>query len=260
VGGQTFDYRAVQKLVNFGRGFAGQLVGQPFVLYRLNVNSNGAAIQDFNVVNPDLRAKVTHRRVMVQVENEYMHANPFEFLCSSDDVEIGDYLKDADTVYGDGGVYAVASKRPLKQVVTLRTESLAYIYRANSSLNESVRVNSSGYYSGRAQHQDLPYVCRNGVWQLGQLGDAADPLYVGLQTTGQNKSMKAPKLPMDNLTAYWYIYVPAANGLSLVRENDYVVIPAVNDANPAMRLRVTLAYRSNSGLQGTFALCEDTMP
>lgn len=253
----AFDYRFVQGLVDFGRGMAGEFVGQPFEVYRVSSASNDSVLHEDNLVNEDLRAKVTHGKRSPVVENEIIHANMFEFLCSSEDLSIGDILYQKDDTYGANAHYAVASKRPLKPVTCIRTESLCTIVRAQS--------NKQSGYSGTTRDSDKPFVLRNGVFVLDEPGVEATVVPCGLAYIGQIKNKKPSNLPMDTLTTWWYIYVPALPGLDRIQENDVIIhqpFPDVLDGDnldaqaPGGRYRVTGPYSSGMGTAGQFLLCE----
>ncbi len=245
------DYKFVQKLVNFGRDFAGKFVGQPFVLYRLNDSSNGDVISNENIVNGDIRAKVTHRRIVTAMENEYLHVDTFEFLVSSDEVRIGDVFLQNDEEYGDNQntSYAVASRRPLKPVVAVRVETACQIHRI---VGETTATTA---WRGPKRSTDLPFTIVDGVFVIGEVGDVAAVVPCGVQSIGQMKGLKPPHLPLDNITTWWYVYVPLLPGLTRLRENDVISYSPHPDED-RIRLRINTPYSSPAGTAGHFLLCE----
>lgn len=244
-----FDYEFVQGLANFGRELAGNIVGQPFHVYRLSATSNGDVVTSGNLVNSDLRAKVTHGRKVDQMENEYIHTNAFEFLMSSDAVRVGDILEQNDTVYGANAYYAVASRRPLKKVVCIRTESLCTIIRPQS--------NRASGYSGSVAGHELPFMLVNGQFTVGTgaPGEKAAVIPCGIQNIGQMKNQKPERLPMDTITSWWFVYVPALPGLDRIRENDIIVFPGNPNEIP-VKYRVNTPYSSPVGTAGQFLVVE----
>jgi hypothetical protein len=252
-----FDYEFTQKLVNFGKGLAGDFVGQPFAVYRLGTQSVGDVIADANLVNADLRAKVTHGKKGPQVENETLHANVFEFLISSDEVRIADILVQKDEKYGQNGIYAIASFRPLKNVLAIRVESLCRIYRPQSNRERETlsRGEVRAPYSGRNRATDQPYVIAQGEMLLGTDIDVGSVIPCGIQNVGQIKNFKAERLPMGVITSWWYIYIPAIPGFERLRENDIIEQLGHVDDVP-VRYRINTPYASDIGTAGQFALCE----
>ena len=244
----ALDYIFTQKLSNFGRKLAGDIVGQPFIVHRLSAQSQGDVIAAPNIVNPDLRAKVTHGRPISQLENEYLHTNLFQFLMSSDDVAIGDILRQNDPAYGGDTDYCVASRRPLKNVMCVRVESACKLYRPQSNKEKG--------YGGPTKDTWRPFVVVDGVVTIGDPEvDTASIIPCGVQNIGQMKNFKPEKLPMGTITAWWYIYVPPFPGIEKMREND--IIEVTNDAPEARSLyRINTPYFSSVGTAGMFALCE----
>jgi hypothetical protein len=252
-----FDYEFTQKLVNFGKGLAGGIVGQPFGVYRLNPTSVGDVVADINLVNADLRAKVTHGRKGPQIENETLHTNIFEFLLSSDDVRIADILVQKDDVYGQNGTYAIASFRPLKNVLAVRVDSYCRLYRPQSNRERETvsRGEARAPYSGRTKSTDQPFVIAQGQLLLGTDIDVGSIIPCGIQNVGQIKNFKPEHLPMGVITSWWYIYIPAIPGFERLRENDIIEqIGHVDDV--PVRYRINTPYASDVGTAGQFALCE----
>lgn len=244
----SLDYSFVQDLVNFGKELAADIVGQPFVVYRLNSTSDGDVIANENVVNSDLRIKLTHGRPISQIENEYLHTNLFRCLVSSDAVEIGDILAQNDPIYGQNTNYCVASFRPQKETMAVRVESMCRLYRPQSNKEKS--------YGGRTLETDMPFVVLNGAVSIGDPEtDTASIIPCGVQNIGQMKNFKPEKLPMGVITSWWYIYVPPFSGIERMRENDIIEVLG-NAGDPRVRYRINQPYFSAAGTAGQFALCE----
>lgn len=247
------DYKFTQNLINFGRQLAGDIVGQPFQVYRLQPASNGNYVQASNLFNADLRAKITHSADSKQIENEVQHASMFQFLCSFDAVQIGDILVQVDDVFGQNGTYAVASFRPLKQIICARVETYAYLKRPQSNKDKG--------YGGPSKDTHLPFILLNGKLVVGSDVDSPSVIPCGLNTIGQIKTQKPEHLPMGLLTPWYYIYIPMIPGVEAIRENDIVEVPApagdsVPPASYPTRYRINTPYFSPVGTAGVIALCE----
>ncbi len=247
-----FDYVFVQELSNFGQELAANIVGQPFAQYRLNPQSNGDVIIPANIINPDIRVKISHSRDLKLIENEYLHTNVFQCIVSLEAVSVGDFLVQNDPVYGGDTTYAVGSKRPLKRVMIVRTESTCRLFRTNGNRDKSA-------YRGSTLAGDNPWCLVDGQFVLGQPGDAAAVIPCGVQSIAQIKSLKATRLPMDNTMSYWYVYVPSLPGLAHMREND-IIEQTYSDQEVPVRYRVSVPYASEVGLAGHFLLCERVTP
>jgi hypothetical protein len=248
-----FDYRFVQKLSNFGRGLAGEFVGQPFTVYRLNASSTGDVLVPGNVVLTDLGIKVTHQRKMDSIENDVLKANTFEFLVSSDVVKIGDVLVQGDTEYGSDSRYAIISNRPLKPVMAARVEANCYIKRPWAA-------HTGDDYNGSTTASELPYVLNNGAFSIGQTADTPAVIPCGITSIAQLKNMKPERLPLDVTTSWWYIYVPYMTGLQRIRENDVVYHLNGTDDDVPIRYRVHIPLISDAGSAGQFLVCERLTP
>ena len=250
----SLDYLFVEDLRQFGRGLAAEMLGQPFIVYRLNTTSSELVIAGENQILSDFRAKITRTRQTKFVENEYMHVNPFEFLADSSKVQLGDVLMQNDQVYGGNAAYTVASKRPQKPLVCVRTESLAMIWRPDGG-------EASGYSAPTAAKR-LPFVLNNGVFSLGTTADQAHPavIPVGVQSIGQMKGLKPERLPMDTVTSWWFIYVPNFPGLTRLRDGDIIEQISLDSAEKSRRFRINIEYTSPVGLEGHFLSAERILP
>lgn len=241
------DYKFVQDLVNFGRGLAGEMVGQPFRVYRLNEQSQGDVLAATNIIIPEIRAKVTHNRPVTQMENEYMHSNAFNFLLDNASLQVGDLLEQTDDL-GANSYYAVASMRPLKATMCIRVESICRIERPTAQ---------EGRYAGPTRGTNKPFTVIDGVFTLGGSADKASLLPCGLQNIGQLKNQKPEHLPMDTITSWWFIYVPHMPGLfSRLRENDTVTVLRAHPDENDQKFRVHIAYKSDVGTAGNYLVCE----
>lgn len=243
------DYEFTQKLINFGSKLAGDMVGQPFVVYRLNLASSSSVLSAGNIIDVNLRAKITHHRSMDQLENEILKANTFEMMASSDEVRLGDILVQNDLVYGSNSRYAVISRRPLKRPMLARVEADCTLSRMHTAQDETE-------YNAPTLDNELPYVLENGVFRIGAKTETATVLPCGITTIAQMKGMKPERFPLDTTTSWWYIYVPYLPGLQRLRENDIVTHNPGIPGEPLIRYRVTIPYISNEGSVGQFLLCE----
>lgn len=243
------DYRFTQNLINFGAKLAGDMVGQPFVVYRLNATSGGNVLVPGNIVDPDFRGKVTHHRSMDQLENEILKANTFEILAPSNEIQLGDILVQNDTEYGSNSRYAVISRRPLKRPMLARVESNCTIHRAYAAHDENG-------YNGPTVASQLPFVLENGTFRIGTSAEIASIVPCGVTTIAQMKNMKPERLPLDVSTSWWYVYVPYLPGLQRIRENDIITHDAGIVGETPVRYRVTIPFVSNQGSVGQFLLCE----
>lgn len=249
----NFDYTKIQKLTNFGRAFAGKMVGQPFLHYRVTNTSTGDVVASSNLVVPNdavqsaLNIKVTPNNSRKVIENEELHAATFELLMSSDIIKTEDILVQNDPVYGGNTMYCVAAFRPLKPVLAVRVEALCKIYRPQS--------NRGTTFSGPTLESCLPFKLVSGAVQLGAQGTTPAIIPCGVNYIGQIKNQKVAHLPLDTLTTWWYIYVPLLTGMSRIVEND--IIECQYDVNEdPVRYRVHAPYIVNAGLRGCFLLCE----
>jgi hypothetical protein len=247
------DYTFVQELIDFGREMAGEMVGQPFDVYRLNNSSTGDVLDPSNKLTPSLPGKLTHSRTMDTVENDILKANTFELLAPSNVLAIGDVLVQQDVVYGGDSRYAVVSKRPLKPVMVARVEANCYIKRVYAD-------HDGDGYNGSNVDSELPYVLNNGVFSIGAKTDTPAVIPCGVTTIAQLKNMKPERLPLDVTTSWWYIFVPYLPGLQRIRENDVVYHNNATDDDVAIRYRVQIPLVSDAGTAGQFLVCERMTP
>ncbi len=246
-----FTYSTAQGLINFGRQFAANLIGQPFEQYRLSGASSGDPIAPENLVG-SINSKITHTRQMKDIENDYLHTNPFEFLIDMSAVELGDILVQNDPAYGGNTQYAIASRRPLKPTLAVRVETLANIYQASSG-------RSAGGYAGASRTNGTPYVLTNGVFAPSTIGNPSN-IPVGIQYIGQMKVQNNDRLPLDDALPHWFCYLPFLPGLDGVRENDIIQVQAV-EQNAPMRFRINaMQPQPGWGLSGYFCTAVKELP
>lgn len=248
-----FNYQSAQSLINFGRQFAANLVGQPFDQYRLSSISSGDVIAPENLLKGPIYSKITHTRQMKDIENDYLHTNPFEFMLDMSAVQLGDILVQNDPTYGGNTQYAVASRRPLKPTLTVRVETIANIYQANSG-------RGAGGYAGSSRSNQVPYILTNGVFAPSTQGGAVSNVPVGIQYIGQLKVQNNDRLPLDDSLPHWFCYLPYLPGLDGVRENDIIQVPAVEQNTP-MRFRINaMQPQPGWGLAGYFCTAVKELP
>ena len=244
----NLDYKFVEGLINFGRKFAGDIVGQPFNVYRLNAQSNDVVVDPINLIQP-VNAKVTHLTSKTQVENDILHANTFEFLMSSDGIQTEDLFSQNDDTYGGNAMYFVSSFRPLKKVLCVRVEQLGNVSRRQSNV-------TSGY-SGPTRASDLAFYLQNGAFNVATGTEAIPivptPIPIGIMNVGQIKNEKPTHLPMDVVNSWWYITMPLYPGLEIIDVT-------INATEPVVRYRVVTPYISPVGLRGVFLLCQRLTP
>lgn len=250
------DYKFVQNLVNFGRELAGNIVGQPFSVHRLNSLSTGDVFAAANQLD-DVRAKVTHSTSRVQTENDFLHANIFDFLMSSENTATEDILTQKDDTYGGNASYFVASLRPLKRVMCVRVEHTVRLLRTHSNRAQQ------GGWSGTTRDSERPFHLLNGQFVIATGAEVpevvATPIPCGITNIGQIKDRKASQLPMDVTTSWWYVMMPLFPGLDRVRENDIIEVDVHAD-EPIVRYRIVTPLISKVGTRGVFCLCQRVTP
>lgn len=222
-------YNLIQQQIDFGRGQAANVLGQPGTIYRLNGSSSGDFIIPANIVfteYPILR-KVISKDPSLE-GTAMMQTMIFNLIADLTPLVLGDVWIQTDPFYGVGATsvsyptnefngICIASHGPIKKALGARLDRFANVFRPAivPDANEYWNTSSLG-----AQ----PLQLTNGTWSLGAVGSTPSLIPVGLQVRSRmfGKPQFEPDIP--GLTRYneWYGYVPPLEGFAF-RRGDRII-------------------------------------
>ncbi len=222
------QYANIQRIIDYGRGLAANVVGQPGNVYRLQSTISGAFIQASTeqYVNFSLLRKTMRGGISMET-HEDMGDVFFVMICNLNYLLTGDVWIQNDPYYGTG---ATLVDYPTNEFVGV---CLAYHGVAKPSLG--VQLNRLGYYirpsfatdvsgyfaSGANAGSALTIV--NGQGVFGAVGVQGDLLPIGLNPMPRPIKPEQFKPRVQGMTDFagYFCYIPPIPGF-LPEEGDYI--------------------------------------
>lgn len=246
-------YDVIQQNIDKGRGYAAKVLGPPHDVYRIGANSNGNFFDDDNKIATavPVLTKVAYGGGLRQaLETERQQGIIwYEVIGDMRPFLIGDVFLNTDPIYGAGhtGVtfetkefkgFALADHSPIKKALAGRVNQLVKIYRLS-------KVTDSKQRWDRTRENDEPVILQNGQFCLGQNGQEATHIPVGLISTGKSYGDRVlDSMPAEQRKSGWELYMPALNGFR-IREGDRI------EANDGVRYVVIVPYTQYVGASGS---------
>ena len=211
------QYASIQQIIDTGRGYAANVLGQPGTIYRLSPNVSGDWLQDATVVATNFPAirKVVQGGLAMET-HEGMGLVYYNVVCDLNYMLTGDVWYQTDPYYGEGATlvdysteefvgFCLVNHPFAKPAYAIQLQRFAHIYRPQTG------VDSSGY--AQTYQQDMFSLTISGG-QAVLLPDA-QPNWVpiGLQPVSRPKGEQLkPYVPgLTEITEY-FCYVPPIRG------------------------------------------------
>jgi hypothetical protein len=246
------DYRTAQLHIDYGRGKAGQVLGPPCTVYRVQGNAAVNYLDAANVVASGLRIARRQTSKKDSLEAPPMGSLFYTLMLDATNFETGDIFIENDPFYGSGATevdfstvqfeaYCLAFHGPFKETIGARIDRTATLYRPVHA-----PTSASSFWEPTAQNM-TPVVLSSGVWGLGAVGATASQIPIGLQSFHRVKGPLVKVLPGSTDTLTYFAYMPALNGIT-PREGDRLVIGGFTNGE---RYVVQHPYTQQAGLQGS---------
>lgn len=220
------QYSSIQNIIDYGRGLAANVVGQPGGIYRLSGASTGNYIQAANQVYanfPVLRRVVTSG---ASVEGRGLaDLVMFDIVCNLNDLKVGDVWIQTDPFYGAGANqvsyptdefigFAVAHHAVMKKSIALQLQRSASIYRMVSGVGQSGYANSF--------QQQAHALCISGGKAVFSSTSPASVIPIGMAPrSGGFEAFISPKIASLPDAPEFVMYVPPIEGF-IPTEGDIV--------------------------------------
>lgn len=244
----------IDAAIQVGRGAAASVLGQAYLVYRLNAHSTGQLEQASNQVTfPGGKtlfpAYMERTATLSDIETNWMGNLPlFKGTCNALNLQVGDLL--VETGYGaDGGAFTFAFRRPATSDAIFIQTPLPSMF--SRSENNPTKIDGGRVpYGGMIKPYELFLTLTNGVYTWSETGTPA-AVRIGLQSENKKGSQAPPpiRLPTDVQRQYWNVYAPNLPGVEFA-ENDLVT------GGSGDRYAVRLPQFQFVGLQGVQLLCE----
>lgn len=246
------QYAQIQQLIDFGRGLAANVVGQPGAVFRLQsgvsddyVSPATLYFENFPLLRkvlPDGFAQSSHRGMNVQY---------FRMVCDLTRLKVGDVWVLTDPYYGAGA----------NQVVYETNEYVGVALAFHSVMGSSFGVGLNRFariyrpapgvdpdgFANTFQQDGLGLYIVNGAAQFLPVAQQAAPpswVPIGLQpVSGYAGDQLTPDLPGMTPRAAYFVYIPSIQGYAAM-QHDYLV-----DRNGA-RMQVMVPYHLEAGMAG----------
>ncbi len=267
------DYVTAQLHIDYGRGMAGQKIGVPENVYRLQANAAVNYLDAANLVARDLRVG----RRMLSTKGipgpDQMHSIFYELLFDAGipsmgayHFEVGDVFVDDDPYYGVGATETEFSTDqfeafclayhgpPMRKAIGVRIDRVAKIYRpATASTSDATGPYFNETVSGEAE---LPLVLASGGFSFGSAGATAAGVPVGVSTFSRTFREEFRGIPNSTDINHFFFYVPPLPGVNL-REGDRILIDGVSTSlATAGRYVVHGPWAQYAGLSGYQLVCK----
>ncbi len=251
------QYASIQNIIDYGRGLAANVVGQPGTLYRISANTNGAIVAPANAVYTNFPLL---RRVISSASSVESHGVEesllFEIVCNLNDVVVGDIWIQNDPKYGVGADIAtyetsefigmaVAMHAVMRKAIGVQLHRYASIYRMMRG------VDNSGY-ANAFQQQAYGLSIVNGAAEFLPTGASSIPIGMAPRTGGFEAPVHPNIRSLPDIPQY-HIYIPPISGYAPI-EGD--VIQTTNGA----RYYVMSSWHMDVGLLGNMVVARKANP
>lgn len=241
------SYAGIQRDIDFGRGEAANVLGQPYDVYRITATSNGDVIATANRIAQNVRVLRKARRVQPDaVESPAAMGTLFyQLVADFRNFQVGDVFVQMDAAYGSGHTevagteqfngFVLASHAPIKQAVGARVTTLVQVKRQSAEPDARQAWNTTN-------DATLPLVLANGSFSLGAATATASLIPAGMLPVfrPQGQRIDAPGMPQQPLIAF---YMPPLPGFQLL-EGDRII------AQDGSRYVVLNPYGQDVGIVG----------
>ena len=249
------EIQAIDTALQAGRGAEASVLGQAFTVQRLT-NTTSVGVSSTVPVYQNFPAVLRRFTSKVGLENEIFSLLAFNFICDNTYLKTGDLL--TNTGYGSEpmGIFTIASKRPRRETIAMRTEWNIFISRpiplggAAADQPTSGAIVAAGYI-GTAKAQEQILTLTDGLFEF-----TADPgaqtaaIPCGIQPLNRVKDAKLPKLPTALYREHFLAYVPVLPGEQL-NELDRLNLPNSD------RYEIALIFSTDTtGLAGNICIVE----
>ncbi len=252
------QYAGIQNLVDYGRGLAANVVGQPGSIYRMNTTVNGDYVQTASLeyTNFPVLRRVINEATSLET-HEKMGLVFYEVICNLNLLKVGDIWIQTDPFYGAGAdivTYPTAEfvglvlvhHAVMTKALAIQVHRYAYIYRMLGGTG-------SGGYFNTYQQQAAGFTLVNGVGSFVPNG-APSQIPIGLQPrTGGHRKAMTPDIPGETPETEFTCYIPPIDGYAPL-EGD--IIETANGS----RYVVIVPWHLEAGVVGNSVLLRRMNP
>jgi hypothetical protein len=249
------DLQIIDSAIQQGKGAEASVLGQAFTVQRLTsstnvgVSSAPALYKNFPIVFERTTTKV-------KIENESFSLLSFELTCNNTYLKTGDLLTNTGFGADPNGVYTLASKRPRRPTIAMRTEWNCFISRPMPPAGAATQQPGSGAvftpgYAGVTKASEHILTLVDGMYEFTATpGSQTASVYCGLQPTSRVRDVKEPPIPTAHPVPRFMAYVPTLPGEQL-NERDIINLPNSD------RYGIESLYSTDTtGLAGYVLICE----
>lgn len=253
------DYAQITGFMHFGRGKEAEVLGPPWLVYRIGENSEGQFLDDFNLVLKNVPAyyKVNTPKLKQSIDFEKIPGVILYELAidiTQFQLKVGDVLICSDPIMQVGhtqvtyetnqiNAFLLAQDKAAGLTVGVRLNQLVKVLRPSSgpSPNDAWEPTSDN---------SNPVILDSGLFSLNYVG--ADPCYIPMglfpvvRPYGEKAFNEAPGMPKKS---GWAAYAPPMPGFNF-RQGDRVI------AKDRAIYQVVIAAAQETGLVGTYLFLE----
>ena len=246
------QYASIQQIIDTGRGYAANVLGQPGSVYRLNPEVSGDFLQPGTAIltNFPVIRKVVPGGLAMET-HEGMGLVYYNLVCDLNYLEVGDVWYQTDPYYGEGGTevdYAtdefvgvcLVNHGVAKPAIGMQVHRFVHIFRGQTG------VSSDGY--AQTFQQDALALTISGGTAVFSNSQPPDWVPAGFQPVSRPKGPQLrPYVPGATEVTEYFIYVPPMQGYEPL-EGD--IIQTLNGS----RYIVTIPWHLETGISGNSML------
>ena len=222
------QYAGIQRIIDYGRGLAANVVGQPGNVYRLQSGVSGAFVQAATeqFVNFTLLRKTMRGGISMET-HEDMGDVFFTMICNLNYLLTGDVWIQNDPFYGTG---ATLVDYPTNEFIgaclvyhgVAKPSLGVQLNRLATYVRPATATDVTGYFASGA-NAGLPLTLVNGAAVFGAPGATGDLLPVGLNPMPRpvKPEQFRPRIPGMTEYANYFCYIPPLPGF-IPQEGDYI--------------------------------------
>jgi hypothetical protein len=212
----------IDQAIQQGRGAAAAVIGQTYNVQRMSGTTN-VSISSTSPIYTNQPAKITRTTSKVNVENQIFELIAFEFLLDNRLLQIGDLLTETGYEAEALDVFTVASIRPLKPTICMRTEQNVTISRPTPQAGQAAQQPSQGGgtivtsgWSGVWKEDDLIMTLTGGLYGFSSNQNSTPAqIQVGLSPNSRVKDGNTLGVPTEQYRDQFVIYCPMLPGEQL---------------------------------------------
>jgi hypothetical protein len=250
------DYAALDDVVQYGRGRAAEIIGEPYDIYRLSDGldgrepTQGSMLNEPNKILCSFPIRMVKTNAAIAIEQTNIYDMIYTGMCDATDLKVGDVAVRVGRHRKTNEMFTLAQLRPLSYNTFIRTEVEGNISRPWGK-GDSEQLLGLVDYQGAGKTTERPYILNDGYYYIGTPNGFLSPAVIPLGLQPYKRLGPSPKIQQPTTThrVEMFSYVPLLPGL-YIEPGD-----TISDQNGNRYMIQTISTYS-VGLQGYMLIAE----